>query len=295
MRRHLTTLKHPCPPTCLKIDLTDEIKETVLTDRFYKPPALPTITQTINNNQTINNYIAGLDVITKLHELTAFKQKPLLDFETKVEELYEDNVQRFQNDAFKGPVRYEKHHFMDMIHEVARSKSKDMDDLSVFYNRDDDRLYFAAGEGRWDDYMSDPGLRYLIDTVVSYNLEQYEAYLIRKLETRASFGEFKSSLEDYYAFIAAFAIDPWARHKSDADILGSRSHEGFDIAGRYVTLYARVREDLTDVQRKTTVRSVMDVIKTASKTNIRELNKRIMGILNIDDGFKQAMLQLENA
>jgi len=264
-------------------------------DRFYKPPVQPTATQTINNHQTINNYIAGLDVITKLRELTTFKQKPVIGFETKVEELYEDNVERFQSDSFKGPVRYEKDHFMNMIHEVTRSKNKDMDDFCVFYNRDDDRIYFAAGEGKWDDYMSDPGIRYLVDTLVSYNLEEYEAYLIRKLESRVALGEFRSSLEDYYAFIAVFGIEPWVRNKMDAELLESDSYDGNEIACRYSALYGRVKDALTDAQRKTTARSVVDVIKTTSKTNIRELNKRIMGILNIDDGFKQAMLQLEEA
>jgi len=40
------------------------------------------------------------------------------------------------------------------------------------------------------------------------------------------------------------------------------------------------------------VKNVIDVIKTTTKTNMRELNKRIMGLLNIDEGFKQAMLEL---
>jgi len=293
MKRHLTTLKHPCPPICLKIELTDEIKETVLTDRFYRPPTQPTVAQTINNNQTINNYIAGLDVFTKLKELSTFRNKPILDFESKIEELYEDDVERFQNDDFKGTVHYQKDHFIDMIHNMTRSKDQDMDDMCVLYNRDDDRVYFSAGNGRWDDYMCDPGIRYLVDTLVSYNLENYEVYLIRKLEERATLGELSTSLEDYYRFISVFGVLPWVHNKGDAELLDDDSLEDNEIASKYVRMYDRVKGDLTDAQRKVTARAVVDVIKTTTKTNMRELNKRIMGLLNVDEGFKQAVLQLK--
>jgi len=286
-------MKRVCPPLVRDIVLTEDIKEAVLRARIYKVKDEAKITtQTINNNHTIHNYIAGLDVVAKINELSNFRNKPLLGFETKVEELYEGDVERYQTDSFKGVVRYEKQHFMNMIHEVTRSRNNDMDDLSVFYNREDDRIYFAAGEGRWDDYMCDPGIHYLIDTLVSYNLEEYEAYLIRKLESRSTLGEFKSSLEDYYGFIAVFDVDPWVRNKSDADLMDSVRFEGNEIACSYMDIYKRVKEGLTDIQRKTTARMVIDVIKTTTKTNVRELNKRIMSILNLDDGFKRAMLQL---
>jgi len=314
MRKHLFTKQKPCPAVVNDIVLGADIKQHILENRVYKvKDESKIINQTINNNNTINNFIAGLDVFTKLKELTAFRNKPLLDFETKVEELYGDDVERFQNDGFRGTVRYEKDHFIDMIHNMTRADNNDMDDMCVFYDSDEDRVYFSTGNGQWEDYMCDPGIRYLVDTLVSYNLENYEVYLIRKLEERATLGELTASLEDYYRFIATFRVMPWVHNKSDAQLLdsecggagesdcgalggiGSLGIGDNEIACKYMRMYERIKDELTLAQRKLTARAVVDVIKTTTKTNIRELNKRIMGFLNVDEGFKQDVLRAISA
>jgi hypothetical protein len=156
--------------------------------------------------------------------------------------------------------------------------------------------------------MCDPGIRYLVDTLVSYNLENYEVYLIRKLEERATLGELTASLEDYYRFIATFRVMPWVHNKSDAQLLdgecggvaesdcGALGGIGDnEIACKYMRMYERIKDELTLAQRKLTARAVVDVIKTTTKTNIRELNKRIMGFLNVDEGFKQDVLRAISA
>ena len=71
MNFHLYNLKKPCPCLCNNIDLTDEIKEHIFANRIYhipkpEPVVNNTITQIINNHNTINNLIANMDAVEKL-------------------------------------------------------------------------------------------------------------------------------------------------------------------------------------------------------------------------------------
>lgn len=64
MRIHLFVNKKKCPGTKNVMDLTDEIKNIILENRVYNLPKeihTPTINNTINNFNTMNNYINNLD------------------------------------------------------------------------------------------------------------------------------------------------------------------------------------------------------------------------------------------
>ena len=310
MRRHLFDIKKTCPPTSQPVELTEHVKNVILEDRIYRPVATPTVNQIINNNQTINNYIANLDTFVKLNELSRHQNKELTDFETKVEELYEENVERFKNDDFRGPpFQYRPDHFLDMIHDITRSKQKDLEDLCVLYNKDEDRVYMSVGNGKWENYQRDPGVKCLVEAIVQYCLEHYEMYLIRKLEGYGPSMEVKVSLEaslvEYYSFIGTFSVFPVVKGKADAQIMYNPDDSDYEsdvdnddveahrVVDKYNRLYHSTKEKLSDADIKRTVKAVIGIIKTTTKTNLRELNKRIMGILNVDEAFKRSMLELE--
>jgi len=304
MHRHLYQLKKMCVASNRNVDLTEEIKECILENRRYLPKETdqPTVMHTINNNQTINNYIANLDTFAKLKELTSYKNKPIKDFETKVEDMYEREALCFKTDSVGGEIKYDQGHFMEMIHEVTCVQKRDFDDMCVVYNKDEDRIYMSVGSGKWDDFHRERGAMYLVETIASYCLEHYEVFLIRKLESGEQ--NYRERIEEYYRFISIFGVRPFVQGKADVQIMYNDDDPEYDddvdehdadahvIADRYQRLYAKIRDNTTSLQKRTTVKSVLDVIKATSKTNIRELNKRIMTILNMDDGFKESMLKL---
>ena len=61
------------------------------------------------------------------------------------------------------------------------------------------------------------------------------------------------------------------------------------IVDKYMTLYSKTKEALSETYRKHTTKTVLEVIKTTTKTNIRELNKRLMELLNVDEEFKKTI------
>jgi len=289
-------------------ELTTEIKELVLANRVYHPKeSTKTITQVINNNQTIINYVANLDTIVKLNELSKYQKIDIMDYESKLEGCFEHNVERFKKDSFRGNFQYRPDHFFEMIHDITLSKQKGFEDLCVFYNKDEDRLYVSLGNGKWENYQRDPGVYFLVDSIVKFCLENYEMYLIRKLEdddySLADKVSLKDSLVEYYAFIATFNVLPVVQGKSDSQIMFNEDHEeycdninpndieGHRIVDKYSKLYHSTKTKLHDSDIRHMVKEVISVIKTTTKTNIKELNKRIMGILNVDEAFRKTILQ----
>ena len=227
----------------------------------------------------------------------------LTGLEDKIEELYEDEVERLRTDN-RPCGKYSQEDFLDMIHNVTKSKEQNMDDFSVVYNKEEDRMYFAAG-GKWEDYQCYVGVKYMIENIIDYFLQNYEVYLIRKMESTHCIqekGSLAESLDTYYSFIASFGISPYIHNRADAqilyneddarytDVVDRNDSDAFAVVDRYLKTYAHMKSALTDLEKKHNIKSVVDIIKTANKTNIRELNKRIMSILHVDEEFKQALM-----
>jgi len=300
---HLYGLKKQCPGVESLIVLTDEIKECVLNNRVYKIiPVETTPTQIIQNNQTINNYIANMDTLTKLQHLVQHRNLEILDFETKVENRYKNDARRFQQNMFRGNVDYRENHFMDMISEVTAAK--EIENFSILYDKDNDRVHFSTGGGEWETKMKKTGICYIVETIVSYCLEYYEIYLCRKVvSAKSDRPSLLESLESYYRFISTFNIEPYVKGKQDAQILYDENDENYDqgasrgdieahrLVDEYMALYMKAKNELSDTQRRATIKEVLEILKSNTKTNIRELNKRIMDIIRIDDDFRNIIIR----
>ena len=300
-----------CPAVNYDVVLTPEIKAKLLNNRVYKhvaAPPVPTYNQNFTNNNTMNNFIAGLDTIPKLQQLTEYRQKDVIDFETKVETLYEKDVERFKRDSFRGGnVEFNQTHYIEMIHDMAHAEKNDLEDMCLVYSKDDDRLYISQGAGEWDNLNKDRGVLYIIETLVSCRLEFYERYLIRKMESRKDLAgqmALKECLEEYYRFIATFNVKPCVVGKCDNQIMYNDDETGYEsdndagnanahrIVDKYFALYHRISTAMSESTRKALLKSVVDALKMSTKTNLKELNKRVMAILKVDEGFKNTLLAM---
>lgn len=306
MRRHLYNLVKPCPGSTLSIELTTDIKEIVLKDRVYNPPVIEkpcTIIQTINQNNTIYNYISNIDMFVKLNKLAEHQNIEIEDFESSVDDIYKRDAHRFLNGGFRGNVEYNEDHFLNMISNVTESTG-DLKSMNVLYDHKTDNFHFAIGSGNWDKYRRKTGLVYLIETIVYACLERYEVYLIRKLHNARIVEKptFEHCLDVYYRFISTFDIKPYVHGKEDSQILYNEedtnyctsSNRGDVEAHRLVdacyTRYNRIREEHTDVEKKNTIKEVFDIVKQNSKTSIQELNKMILQVLHVDKEFEKSLI-----
>ena len=112
MRRHFENLKNPCP-NITGIILTDQIKDEVLVNHRYTvsqpDPHLyrsergcHTINKTINNFNTVNNIISGMESMDKIKMISDHQGIRQIDFEDRLEQEFQYRLERMEQDKFTG-------------------------------------------------------------------------------------------------------------------------------------------------------------------------------------------------
>ena len=121
MRRHLYERKVVCP-TKFDIELTDEIKEHIITYRIYHvprhdvpdtpvPPVAPVPVRRIvtnnnrtitNNNNTTINIIANIDFLKKIQNYALHKNLIISSIDDMIGETFADNIKKLENDEFNS-------------------------------------------------------------------------------------------------------------------------------------------------------------------------------------------------
>jgi len=306
-------MKRRCQGLSNAIELTEDIKQHVLEHRRYivpTPEAEQRVTnQTINYHNTINNYIANLDFVEKITRVAEHKQIELLDFETKVGELYQNQVERLEKDDFKEEFQLDQSHFNEIIDTLTKAIRGDrrqefIQDMNFIYDWKRQRIrVFGA---RWEEHLLQQGLTYLVDTIASYYLETYEVYLIRKLLDNSisikSRQKYMESITQYYLFLASFDVMPFVNNKYDNRVIYNRDDPEHDIlpdpsdfeahriVDKYLQLYNETKANMTMAQRRKIQSDVSNIIKSNTRNNITELDQDILGIINIDNDFKKKLL-----
>jgi len=317
IRNHFNNKKKPCQGILSHaIELTEGIKEHVLNHRLYvaEPSEIQqrVTNQVINYHNTVYNYVANIDFVEKLNKVVEHKNLEILDFETKVEELYQDQVERLEKDDFKEGFQLDHGNFKEIINTLTQAirgnhREEFIQDINFIYDWKRKRIHVYGA--RWEEYLVQQGLTYLVDTIASYYLETYEVYLIRKLiDTKTpikSRQKYKDCLVQYYLFLASFDVHPYVEGKHDNKILYNRDDPEFDqtpeesdfeehrIVDEYMHLYNQTKADMTMAQKRKVQAEVSDILKSNTRHNIAELDKDIIGIINIDNEFKNKLLDAE--
>lgn len=310
MRRHLFLSKNVCPALNENLEMTDDIKEYILANRIYKPPQTAETTKhnyinaTINNYNNINNFIANMDVLEKLMKYTEHKNIEIIDFEDKVDMYYHRQVKRLENGTTKANVQLKLNDMYDIIDAMSDICDGEIKNMNIIYDEKLNKLrYFSCGE--WKTYLLESGIKELLETIQKCYLDSYECYLIRKITTEGSAYTKKTMLEllsDYYKFIACFDIIPFVYGKNDYQVLYNsddpRYHEDvscnnfnmYAIVDEYNTLYneSKGKNTLSEVNKQR--KAVKEIIKRNTKSNIVELNKKMLSLFQMDEDFKASII-----
>lgn len=298
MSNHLLRAKNPCPATENDILLTDEIKQYILRNRIYRiKDEVKVMNQTINNYNTMNNFVGNMDTIDKITRLVKYKQVEMNTFDDTCEQTYERIVDKMEKGTFD--IRTCKPDFMDIINRLtsARDNTRDrklhLQNLNYIYDAKKKRL--RVYDGTWDDHLDNNGLEFIVNTIVDRYLEAYEIYIIRKLYgstvlSGAEANEFRSCLKDYYQFIACFDIKPYAVEK----IMQDSEHEENmrrEICENLTDLYEKTDGSLTKTYLKDVRKQMLDIMKSNTSSNVSDLDRAIISIVNVQEDFKQILME----
>lgn len=304
MKKHLYDLKKPCSATLKDIELSDEQKEKILRDRILQPPQAPapmvqnnhTLNQVINNYNQINNLICKMDPIEKISRYTEYKSLELMDFEDKIEEHYCLEVRRLDHGKMKH-FEMDRNTLLAVIDTITTIQ--DIDKLNIIYDEVPNKIkVFTCGE--WRSSLLDAGIQEMVAKIKGCYLDFYECYLLRKFydvgsapQTKA---HIKELIEDYYRFIGCFDILPYVKGKCDNEVLyradDPRYHArgDYDIEEHWYPCYKRIKAVLMMSEVKNVKKEVADIVKKNTKANVIELNRKMMEVIQMDEEFKNDIL-----
>jgi hypothetical protein len=310
MRYHLYHLKKPCPKSKVDIELTDEIREYILQNRVYHvpkevqetPPVQTIINKTINQYNTMNNFISNMDVMDKLSKYLAYKQMEITPFERSIENRYQKMRERLEKGIGHHSITQDD--IYEIIDEISQV-SDNIEDFNIMYDSKVNKL-LLYDSGDWKEMFLTSGLKTIIRTIQDYFWHSYECYLIRKIRNMSlgfsQRAELRQLLFEYYAFLASLDIDPYVQDKSNNKVLYSSDDdrywqdtafhdiESHTIEDEYMKEYRRIKDNLTRKEIDRLKKDLLDLIRRNSKKNISELNKNVMSLINVDEEFKKTMV-----
>jgi hypothetical protein len=318
MRTHLLRNKTPCPKLLNDITLTDEIKEYILQNRVYhisktEPKTTQQIiNQTINNYNQINNIVINMEFHDKLEKYMTHTKREVIDFEEDIEDRFADKAMRLERDKYRHGFCLTANDFADIFDQISSlpeqgtvDDAERIEHLNIIYDEKLNKISVYQG-GRWKNMLVETGLLELIECLQANYLDAYECYIIRKIVkvSEIEAATWTDRIKDYYSFLGCFEVKPFIKGRSDTEILKPSNAstndedtpkftdiEAHRISDTYMALYQKTYDAITNGQRRDSKKKMLDILKRNSKHNVHELNKGIMSLLEIDDEFKQHILQ----
>ena len=317
MYNHLFHKKTSCPKAISDIELTDEIKHTILDNRVYRVPVvvappvinITTLNQMINYNNTINNLVSSMDPIDKLTKYINHKDIPLLEigdsignsFVKKVEGLNKPTTDEFG--VYDSRI-LDSNNILEVIDQVSSLANEHCENMNIIYEKKFNKLKLYD-MGRWNDHLLFAGITTLLTIIQDNFFNVYECFLIRKIElsTLCYQDKFaiKEKLMEYYKFIGCFNIDPYVKNKNESEIIYNQDDKRCDpfidptddntaLNQKYLALFTKVCDETKAGELNRIKTTVVDIITKNCLKNVDELNKKVVALFNMDDEFKQTIM-----
>ena len=296
MYTHLIRLKKQCPASRIDIELTNEIKDYILCNRVYhiKPqptvePQQPTINQTINVYNQMNNFINKMDPLEKLAKYTQYNNVELVGIEEHIENTYECQISKLENNSFKE-FYLDHSSILDIVDTITNCTK--MEKFNIIHDGSTNKLKIY-NNGVWESVMFEKGVGMLVSKIQSCYLDYYETFLLRKGYHGSPYNKqvIKEKLQDYYKLLVCFELDPLVKGQSDDNILQDFHSSTYELEEVYYPLYQQIESDIKHCEVNKVRKQIFDIIKTNNKSNIIDLNTKMMDLFRVDESFKEIVLE----
>ena len=190
MFKHLYKLKKTCPGQESLIELTEEVKQSILNNRVYIPEKVHQPNTVINNYNNVNNFIAGLDVLEKLSKYMKHKNTGLIGFEQAIEDKYSRTVRKLEDDSWKYGFELKRDDLLDIIDQISKveltvDSVKTFEDLNIYYDKNADKLKIYDGE--WEEMLTNKGIKKIVEVIK-------DCYWSNRMVVPVNTGEFIASM-----------------------------------------------------------------------------------------------------
>jgi hypothetical protein len=294
MEKHLNR-KNVCPSGKTNLDITDDIKQIILRDRFYHPPT-PTpktsrsVQNIVTNNNSVMNFInTSLTPLQMVESYTQYHNINVRPVDEYLEEKFSDANESLENPMFSFELQVDD--LLTVIDEIS-SSSKRHDDMNILYDSKEDKISIKEDD-EWKSSIVNRGLKQILEKLQEFYLDYYECFVITKIITSSNAfvqQQNKELVDVYYRFIAAFDLPPYVKDQRDYYIVKSiTNRKETKIADEFMDRYRQVRESLKVCDKRSIRKDVLDIIKKNSTTNMNTLKSRISDMFCDDQTFKEYM------
>jgi hypothetical protein len=216
-----------------------------------------------------------MDTMDKLTKLLTYQNMDIINLEDHIQNLFEREISSLETE--NGRIRYLSHNDLyDVIDRVTTIN--DFDTLNIVYDTQINKLRIY-NDDEWHAYNLDRGLTKVVCIIKEVYFDTYEEFLIDKYNRGSAFERqcCLETLQDYFKFLVAFGLRPVLR---DID----------EVSGRLYKYYKEIETEFPLSERNMIKRQVADTLKGNIKSNLKELNRKVMEIMKVDEAFKEKML-----
>ena len=309
MRKHLYITKKDCPGIINDIEMSDAVKEHILKNRIYKIATPKTenriINQTINNYNAMNNIVNNIDTMEKLNTLMTYTKCNLVPFENRIDERFSKAREMLEQDRHDELMQND---IIKIVDDVSQITDKiDIVNMSIYYDKVINKLKIYDDSGSWQESILFFGIQHMIQKIQEYYWHFYEAYLIRKINCTTGMplkekNRMMELLSEYYNFLVCVDVDPFVKERSNNQIIYTpddsryfiepwfHNEEAFTLTEKHMKEYNAIKDKVGQSKKNKVCKQLVDLIKSNTKKNEKELNDIICSMLNVDDEFKNIML-----
>ena len=294
MKQHLYKRTRTCPITINNIVLTEEIKQSIIANRVYDVDSIVShstnnITNNIttniivtnnNNNTNFNQIIANLDNVDKITRYVQHKNMYLIPLEDFISSKFET-----------AKESYTKEDLYKMVDDVTESTN--VSELNVVYHEDKQQLqiYDKDDENHcqktWFEKDIPEGIRTIVKRLKEYLWDYYENFLIRSIEG----GKHNNwqKLDEYYRFIGAINIEPFAYNRDNNELLYSPDSDEYfkgrrcdnQLSIKYHNHYMKIKNSLSDDDKIQMFAVIFGRLKEINVKNVSMLNKQLSDLIGL--------------
>lgn len=290
MYKHLYEKKKPCQGIRADVLLTEDVKYEVMQNRTYKVKPIcqivnetsssPTIHQNITHYNQINTVIGKIDLIDRLTKYMQHHGHELLNFDEHITQTYHSTIQKLDNDEYRDFCLSQKC-FLEIIDTLTVCNT--IERITVLYDEQLGRIRFTDC-GTWKSKMLDHGIDEIMSKIQGGYLDYYEEYLLRKVQDADPYTQqvIKERLIDYYKLLVCFDMLPCVKEMH---------HQENPRMETMYNVYRHVKNELRKTEATSLRNQVSKIIRRNSIGSVIELNKRIMELIQVDEGFKDHVLE----
>lgn len=300
MHRHLYGRKKVCPNVKEDIDLTDEIKQTIMEKKKYIPKPKEQVTcvqnifnQHINTMNNVSNYVNtlchDLNDVNKFMKFVDYTNIDIVCLDDHIDTKFQKQVTMFANDTFREPVKMNQDDlYRGVEHITLLEDSSNYTDMNIILDNKDKSLYILDDDYEWKSFRLEEGVKIVVGKLQDNYLHAYERYLITKMKSSNGFvqQQLKEWLIDYYDFIACFDLEPLSKQRDDV-VLDNTFMKTFNISDEIYPLYTKTKESMKRTSMNRTIKTVTDIIRRNCSKNLRQFYVKLYDMICKDESFKK--------